>query len=272
MPTWKSSYCIHRCIFHISSYLFISSFDAIKIGRGPSVGQKLMTFVCFFCILTWFAFSWRPHVIVLTLSCGWMLLFLAPLLNTVLFEENQMKAIQKLRSTRTQLENCLSGALELEHLEPPEDMVMDPARAKFQALGSASPKAGCAQVLNFYRTVSSLRAIRWRCPHVPSMPLSNFHQRNQFVKIWFWDATPSARGTLSQDMTQYKKAEVERTQEMHIRKNTFEKHSYETSHIRHYRHFASSIIAWHCRCKRALSLYGSCNKVTLIDVKLIDST
>lgn len=124
-------------------------------------------FFLYWQLLTWFVFSWRPHVIVLILSCGWMVLLLAPLLNTELFEENQMKAIQKLRSSTTQLENCLSGALELEHLEPPEDMVMDPARAKFQALGSASPKAGCAQVLNFYRTVSSLRAIRWRCPHVP---------------------------------------------------------------------------------------------------------
>ena len=44
---------------YISIYIYIifisfsiSSFDAIKIGRGPSVGQKLMTFVCFFCILT----------------------------------------------------------------------------------------------------------------------------------------------------------------------------------------------------------------------------
>lgn len=50
MPTWKSSYCIDGCIFQYISYLFISSFDAIKIGRGPSVGQKLMTFVCFFYI------------------------------------------------------------------------------------------------------------------------------------------------------------------------------------------------------------------------------
>ena len=61
-------------------------------------------------------------------------------------KKNQMNAIQKLRSTTPQLENhlschiCLSGALELEHLERPEDMVMDPARAKLQALGmSASP-------------------------------------------------------------------------------------------------------------------------------------
>lgn len=36
-------------VYFISLHIFsISSFDAIKIGRGSSVGQKLVTFACFF--------------------------------------------------------------------------------------------------------------------------------------------------------------------------------------------------------------------------------
>ena len=158
-------YILYSYLFPYHPLMQSKLVGALQLVRSS---WPLYVFFASWQLLTWFVFSWRSHVIVLTLSCGWMVLLLSPLL-TVLFEENQMKAIQKLRSTTTQLENCLSGALELEHLEPPEDMVMDPARAKFQALGSASPKAGCAQVLYFYGTVSSLRAIRWRCPHVPSM-------------------------------------------------------------------------------------------------------
>lgn len=159
------------CIFHIFSYHPLMQSKFVRCW----VGQKLLTFA-------WLFLHIDMVCVQLATSCDcphpelWMNWFYFLLLCLILYyhvlsvlEEN----LQKLRSNN-------DGALELEHLEPPEDMVMDPARAKlakFQALAlgsawSASPKAGyagCTMLHPAVQPTSTVFERMSRCPrHSPN--------------------------------------------------------------------------------------------------------